>query len=123
MRKKKNFWKIIVLAGAIAVGVFSLASLRTERAVDPTVVNITLTTLDTEICHTVGAQGIAGFDVHTRNEADLKVAFTTGQSGTTYLTVKGGVYYSMDKVWMTNTQVICFQSPTASTVVEMIIWE
>jgi len=94
---------------------------RTNRGSDPFVINTTLTTANTEVCYTA-PHDIHGMDMRARNGADLKMSFSVGTSGTVYFTIVGGTVYYVDKMVLSNTQIVCWQSATAVTIVEMVVW-
>ena len=119
MNRKTAVFVLPVIAFVLCLTV--MAAINQHRGTDALIVNTTLTLADTEYCYTAISDHHA-FEIHARNGATVKMAFTIGASGTTYFTIPGGAIYSSDKILITNTQVLCWQSPTATTVVELILW-
>jgi hypothetical protein len=87
-----------------------------------TIANVSLTTAGTEYSYTipVGTKRIK-FKLRALN-ALLKYSFTSGESGTTYITVAYGDDEEINDAKL-GGQIIYFQSPTASQVVEVRTWK
>lgn len=88
--------------------------------VEPTIYNVTLTSADTEY-----PQALPGntrkIAVIPRDPANsIKMAFTSGASGTTYVTVDSRTYFD-DLISMAKP-IVYLQSGTAGAVVEIIAW-
>jgi hypothetical protein len=62
------------------------------------------------------------FSIKLRGFADLKLAYVSGQSGTTFITVPGGSSYEEINLAGTTALTLYFQSPTASQETEIIQW-
>lgn len=87
----------------------------------PTLANTTMTSADTEYSYTFPA-GTQKFRIKLRAlNALLKVAFASGQSGTTYITIPYGDDLVMEA--KVGGATIYFQSPTASQVAEIETWK
>lgn len=85
----------------------------------PLVTNTTLTNQNEESIITLPAN-CKKFLIQARTNADLKLSYTASASGTVFLTIKAGSTYWEDAVRTNNK--IYLQSPTAGTVVEMVVW-
>lgn len=87
----------------------------------PVIVNQTLTSASTEYSVTI-PNGAGSVTIQSRTAADFKVGVTSGQSGTTYFTVKAGTAYYEMNVSSYNNVTFYFQSATAGQVIEIIYW-
>jgi hypothetical protein len=90
------------------------------QAGTPQITNLTLTNADTEYTHAFGA-GIKKICLQARGSVALKFAFSSGQSGSTYFTLKAGSAWFEDLIKGPFT--IYLQSPSAGTVVEILEWQ
>jgi len=88
----------------------------------PTIANTALTTADTEYSYAIpaGTKRIR-FKLRALN-ALLKYCFTSGGSGSTYITVPYGDVVEINDARI-GGQTIYFQSPTATQVVEITTWK
>lgn len=86
----------------------------------PTIYNLTLTNANTEYSQALNAFP-AYITIQCRSVADLKVAFTSGQSGTTYITIPAGSSYTFP-MQIAGVKTVYVQSPSASAVVEILEW-
>jgi len=89
-----------------------------DKATTPTIYNVTCTNADTEYSQTLPAN-TKKFTIKARG-GSLKVCFTSGQSGTTYILLADGQSWSEDNIEFSGT--LYFQSPSAGTVAEIIAW-
>lgn len=82
--------------------------------------NLTLTLANTEYSQIL-TRGITYFEVRCRSIADMKMAFVSTESGTTYITIFGGSsWYTKQKLPDGTTVTIYLQSPSAGVVAEII---
>jgi|CXWL01.1.fsa_nt_gi hypothetical protein len=87
-----------------------------------TIANTTLTLANTEYEYAIPA-GTRKIMLSARNAGgDIKFAFTTGLSGTTYMTILAGGTWSVDGVYLRG-QSLFMQSPTAGVVVEALTFQ
>ena len=87
----------------------------------PTIKNTTMTSADTEYSYTFPF-GTQRFSIKLRAlNAQLKIAFVEGESGTNYFTVGYGDKREVDA--KVGGATIYFQSPTASQVAEITTWK
>ena len=86
----------------------------------PYIYNKTLTTENTEYDQALPA-GTKRFTLQARTAVDVKLCFTDGESGTTYLTVKSGSSYSEDMLDL-SSKTLRLQCGTGGTVVEVVAW-
>ena len=82
--------------------------------------NLTMTSANTEYSQAFPA-GCTKITVQCRDAYDVKICFTSGQSGTTYWTVKSGGGYWEDHISATLTTIYA-QCATAGQVLEIICW-
>lgn len=82
--------------------------------------NVTLTSANTEYSQTLTGY-VSQITVQARTAADVKMAFNSGQSGTTYWTVKSSDAYYEITVGASDLT-LYLQSTTAGVVVEIIAW-
>lgn len=91
-----------------------------NRAATPVIYNVTMTLAATEYSQALPANA-KKFLIKCRTAFDVKLAFTSGQSGTTYLTIPAGMAYSEDLIQPTAIT-LYFQCATAAQVAEIIAW-
>lgn len=87
----------------------------------PTVINLTCTNADTEYSQEISTG--SSFEFQARTEATLRYAFVTGKVATPtapYMTLKAGDYFYSQAGFGTTTLYVA--SPTAGTVVEILVW-
>ena len=90
-------------------------------AVRPTIANTTMTSADTEYNYTLPA-GTIRFEIKLRAQnALLKLAFVSGESGTTYVTIPYGASYAENDV-KAGGRLLYFQSQGSSQVCEVKSW-
>lgn len=89
-----------------------------EEATGVTLYNVTCTVPNTEYSQNIGE--CRKFLVKPRL-GDLKLCFTSSQSGTLYINLSDGQSYCEDLIHHTNLS-LYFQSPVAGTIVEIIKW-
>lgn len=99
---------------------YAAVNVNTGRGQAPLIVN-TAITADNESCYSFTSE-IAGFLFHSRGNHDTKVAFTSGASGTTYITIPGGAVWTPDNVYFKNAEKVCFQNSAATDTIELVIW-
>ena len=103
-------------AGALRVN----ATVTASGSTTPTISNVTCTNANTEYSQALPAN-CKRFFIQLRTVKDLKVSFTSGQSGTTYFTVPAGGQYAEDSLLLT-ARTLYFQSTTAGVVAEIVAW-
>lgn len=87
----------------------------------PVINNTTMTSADTEYSYDIPA-GTKRFEIKLRAlNALLKLAFTSGESGTTYITIPYGASYLEEDV-KAGPITLYFQSSSASQVAEIKSW-
>ena len=89
-------------------------------ASNPSISNVALATANTEVA-IVLPSNTRKYMLKLRDPNTMKLAFIVGNSGTTYLTVWPGCVYTESDISATGTT-IYVQSPTASQVVELVVW-
>lgn len=86
----------------------------------PRILNLTLTLANTEY-----SQALTSFShkfmMQCRTLADLRVSFTTGESGTVYFTIPAGSSFKENGVF-SGVLTVYVQSPSAGVVVEFLEW-
>lgn len=89
-----------------------------EAATTPTIYNVS-TTASIETSQALSSDTKV-FTIQARDPlAKLQLAFASGGSGTTFLTVRKGVSYTVELIKFTGT--LYFQT-TTSTIVEIVEW-
>jgi hypothetical protein len=88
------------------------------RPTTPTIYNKTCTSANTEYSQTL-PEKTKKFTLKARG-GTVKVCFTSGQSGTTYIELTDGQSWSEDNIEFTGT--VYYQSPTAGTILEIVAW-
>jgi hypothetical protein len=84
-----------------------------------TITNLTLTSANTEYSYTV-PENTFKVQFKCRTSFDVKYSYTSGESGTTYVTLPSGATYWDDNINTSST--IYFQSATAGVVMEIQVW-
>lgn len=97
---------------------FTITQKMIEEATGVTLYNATCTLANTEYSQALNE--CRKFLIKPRN-ADLKVCFVSGQSGTNYLSLAQNQTYYEDLIHP-STLTLYFQSPTAGCIVEIIKW-
>lgn len=90
-----------------------------EAGSTPTIYNVSAAVANTEYSQAL-TSGTKKFIIRVRGDATLKLAFDAGQSGTNYITVRGGTVYVEDNINFTGT--LYFQTTKATQTVEILEW-
>jgi len=86
----------------------------------PTIINLTLTNANTEYSQALKSFA-SRFSIQCRTVADIKLSFTSGQSGATYITIPGGSTFTQNGIF-SGVLTLYVQSPSAGAVVEILEW-
>lgn len=88
----------------------------------PTIANVAMTSANTEYSYAIPA-GTSRYEIKLRAlNALLKLAFISGESGTTYITIPYGASYVENDV-KGGPITLYLQSPTASMTAEIKTWK
>lgn len=87
---------------------------------DPIVENVSIPTANTEVSHALPT-GTKRFLIKLRDSATLKIAYSSGTSGTVFVTIPQSCFYSEERIGAASTT-IYMQSPTASQTAEIVSW-
>lgn len=90
------------------------------RVKNPAITNTTLTFANTEVAIALPAN-TSRFSIRARGIAKLQLAYTLGQSGTTFHTILPGNIYQEERIDQASLT-LYVQSNKASTVVELVTW-
>jgi hypothetical protein len=90
-----------------------------EAAATPTIYNVAIALANTEVSQALSS-GTKSFTIRVRGSSSLQLAFTSGQSGTNYITLRPGVNYTQEGLNFNGT--LYFQSPAAAQTVEILEW-
>lgn len=96
-----------------------LAALGGSVNTTPIIFNVALGPVDTEQSQVLPAN-TKKFTVKTRNNSALKLSYSSGQSGITYIDLKKNAVFTDNNLYATQT--IYFQSPNTSDVVEIVAY-
>lgn len=88
---------------------------------NPTIVNVPLALANTEYSYTLPISS-KRFLIRLREIGTLKLAYAVGTSGTTFLTIPGGVAYSEDAIADSANVTLYFQSSIAGSTAEIVSW-
>ena len=89
---------------------------------DPYTANVSMTTASTEYSYDLPANTI-GYIIKPRSsKVDLNLSYTSGSSGTVYLTIPSGATYGENNISTTDTVSLYFQCSSASQTAEIIYW-
>lgn len=86
----------------------------------PNIYNLTLTNANTEYSRALSSFS-RKFMMQCRTLADLRVSFTSGESGTTYFTIPAGSSFNDNGIF-SGVLTVYVQSPSAGVVVEFLEW-
>ena len=112
--------KLGILLMMIAVLACSAPAFPNPSGLTAANTTVTMTSANTEYSWTI-PNGVAAFTVKCRGAYDVKCAFTSGASGTTYFTIpSGSTYYETNVSSYGN--VLYMQCATAAQVMEIIYW-
>lgn len=90
-----------------------------EAGVTPTIYNVSVPLAATEVSQALSA-GVKRFTIKVRGNSTLQLAFTSGQSGTNYISIPFGCTYTEDGLNFSGT--LYFQTVKASQTVEILEW-
>lgn len=88
----------------------------------PTIANVSMTSADTEYSYSLPTRAVKVLVKLRGTSASFKLSYTEGASGTTYLTIPAGGSKSIDEIKGTGLT-LYFQSPSASQVMELEVWQ
>ncbi len=83
-------------------------------ATTPTITNLSLPTVNTEVSHILAAN-LKTIIIRNRDKADMQLAFVITESATKYLTIKAGAVISLERLEFSG-QILYIQSPKISIV-------
>jgi hypothetical protein len=83
-------------------------------AESPLITNLSLPTINTEVSHVL-QNGLHEITIRNRTEAELKISYVSGESGTKYLTINANCVHTLEGLKFTG-KTIYIQSPSISTV-------
>lgn len=87
----------------------------------PTIANVDITLANTEYSYTLPT-GTTRFEIKIRNGGiPLKICFVSGASGTIYKNLPAGEAYQEEEI-KAGSNILYFQSATASQVAEILSW-
>jgi hypothetical protein len=86
---------------------------------NPTIVNVSAATANTEYSYTFPAS-TKKFIMRSREKGIMKISYTSGGSGVTYLTVTSGSFYFEEYILFGGT--IYFQTNKSSDTIEILSW-
>jgi hypothetical protein len=87
----------------------------------PTVYNVTLTSANTEYSRSIPANARKVFIRERSGLVSIKLAYASGQSGTTYLTIPAGTQKTLENCFLSGV-ILYMQSGTPGTLVEVEVW-
>lgn len=87
----------------------------------PTMYNVTLTSANTEYSRSVPEKARKVFIRERSGLVAVKLAYASGQSGSTYLTIPAGTQKPLENCFLSGV-VLYMQSGVPGTVVEVEVW-
>lgn len=103
-------------------GVSNVSSDNTDLLVTtPAISNTTLGSANTESSIALPA-GTKRFSLRARGQAKLQLAYSSGDSGITYLTILPGNIYTEELIDASASLTVYVQSNKSSTTVELVSW-
>jgi len=91
------------------------------KAQTPQLFNVTLALADTEYSQALPSF-TKRFSLQCRTATDIKLAFSEGQSGTNYYTVKANTECDSGELFLTEARTLYMQAPVGGVVAEIICW-
>lgn len=85
----------------------------------PEIFNVSIPLANTEVEQALGSN-IQGFTVRCRGEAEMKLAFTTGESGTKFITIPKGCSFSESDINFSGS--VFLQTNKPGQTVEVLAW-
>lgn len=98
-----------------------LSTVTTLGPSNPLVANVSIALASTEYSYFIPA-GSRRFLLKARGNTTIQLAFVSGDSGTTYLTIPAGTFYSEGDLSLTLGKTIYFQSTQAGQILEIVSW-
>lgn len=98
----------------------ALALTRGESSKTPTILNVSVPNADTEVSQAL-ASGTKRFTIKVRGSAQMKLAYSSGQSGLVYLTLPPGTSYEESELSLTGVT-LYFQTNKTNQTVEIVQW-
>lgn len=96
-----------------------IAALGGSDDTDATVFNVAAATASTEYSQALPAN-TKRFILRARNRSQIQIAYTSGQSGTTYVTLRPGAVFEDNSFYLTQT--IYFQCSQGGETVEIVAY-
>ena len=87
----------------------------------PTIYNVTLTSANTEYSRTIPENARKIFIRERSGLVAVKLAYASGESGSTYLTIPAGTQKPLENCFLSGV-ILYMQSGTPATVVEVEVW-
>lgn len=92
-----------------------------EAATNPAIQAVALTLASTEYSVVIPVDA-KQYLLRLKSNSTLQVAYSAGQSGTTFITVPRNCFYAESDLNLTSAVTVYFQSPDASQTVEVLYW-
>ena len=87
----------------------------------PTITVVSMPLAATEYSYVLPAN-CRQFQVKTRSGAVAQIAYSSGQSGTNYITIPRFCFYAESDLKLVSSVTLYFQSPLASQELEILAW-
>ena len=91
------------------------------KVTTPTITNVTTPTAGTEFSHAL-AVGTKRFKVQIRGKSKIQLTYTSGASGTNYITVWPGNVYEEDSLDLSGGATLYMQTTKTGETVEILEW-
>lgn len=113
---------VLVLLGIILLStpLYAIEKVKIDYPNTPIIYNTTMTLANTEYSQALPA-GCSKFTAQCRSSYSVKLSFVSGESGTTYYTIKEDTWYWEDEIEGTR-RILYFQCATAGQFFEIIAW-
>lgn len=90
-------------------------------ATAPVLANVDMVTANQEYSYQFPV-GTKQFLIKLRDRSTLKLAYTSGESGLTYLTLPSGAHYSESDLSLESPLDVFFQSTSSAQLLEIVYW-
>jgi len=87
----------------------------------PTITNLVVATSGTEESHTFSTS-VKRFRIRSRGKAKLQIAYTTGETNTTFITLTPGAVYEEEALALSAALTLYLESNKSGDTVEILEW-
>lgn len=112
---------VFLIAFLFCLPAYPAQKVEIDYPATPIITNLTLTSANTEYSHALPAT-TNKFLVQCRTAFAMKLSFISGESGTTYITIKADTWYFENGIEGTR-RTLYIQSAEAGVIAEILTWD